>query len=54
MKICRKCSSKIEYKNQLKYTNYPGIQNICKPCKDKEVKGYNDKRYKTIKDNPLW
>ena len=54
MKICRVCSNEIEFKNQLKYYNYPGIQKICKPCKKIELKKHNDKKYKTIKENPLW
>ena len=54
MKICRVCSNEIEFKNQLKYYNYTGIQKICKPCKKIELKKHNDKKYKTIKENPLW
>ncbi len=54
MRICRKCGDRITYKNQLRYHNYPGFQKICKPCKTKELKKHNAKKYKTIKDNPLW
>ena len=54
MKVCRKCGDNITRKNQLRNYYYPGIQNTCKPCKDKYLKKHNEKKYKTIKDNPLW
>ena len=54
MKVCRKCGDDITRKNQLRNYYYPGIQNTCKPCKDKYLKKHNEKKYKTIKDNPLW
>tara|TARA_R100000808_G_scaffold710_2_gene3432 strand:+ start:533 stop:697 length:165 start_codon:yes stop_codon:yes gene_type:complete len=54
MKVCRVCNEKISYKNQLRYYNYPGVQKICKPCKTKELRKHNAKKYKTIKENPLW
>ena len=54
MKVCRKCGDNITRKNQLRNYYYPGIQNICKPCKNEYLKKLNNKKYKTIKDNPLW
>ena len=54
MKICRKCNKKIKYKDQVKYHSYPGIQKICKPCKLEESRKYNEKKYKAIKENPIW
>ena len=54
MRVCRVCDKDIEVKNQLKYYSCLGIQKICKPCKKAELKRHNDKKYKTIKDNPLW
>ena len=54
MKVCRKCGDNITRKNQLRNYYYPGVQNICKPCKNEYLKKLNEKKYKTIKDNPLW
>ena len=54
MKICRKCDKKITYENRVKYHNYPGIQRICKPCKLEEARKHNAKKYKAIKENPIW
>jgi hypothetical protein len=54
MKICRKCDKEITYENRVKYHNYPGIQRICKPCKLEESRKHNAKKYKAIKENPIW
>ena len=44
----------IKPKDQLRYHNYPGIQKICKPCKLEASRKHNAKKYKTIKENPIW
>ena len=54
MKLCRKCKKEITYKNRIKYYNYPGIQKICKPCRRKETRDHNRRKYEAIKKNPLW
>ena len=52
--ICRKCDKPIKYKDRVRYSNCPGIQKICKPSKLEQSRKHNAKKYKTIKDNPIW
>ena len=54
MRECRVCEKKIKFKDRVKYYNYPGIEKICKPCKFEQSGKHNEKKYKAIKDNPLW
>ena len=54
MRKCRACKKQIKFKDRVWYHNYPGIQRICKPCKLEQSRKHNEKKYKAIKDNPLW
>ena len=54
MRECRVCEKKIKFKDRVKYYNYPGIEKICKPCKLEQSRKHNEKKYKAIKENPIW